>query len=51
MSIKMRYIFSHMDRFPENLGSVSDEQGGEIPSRHKSDGDQVSGTLGCSHDG
>ena len=26
MSIKMHYIFSHMDRFPENLGSMSDEQ-------------------------
>lgn len=27
MSIKMHYLFSHMDWFPENLGSVSDEQG------------------------
>ena len=27
MSIKMHYLFSHMDRFPENLGSVSDDQG------------------------
>ena len=27
MSVKMRYLFSHMDRFPENLGSMSDEQG------------------------
>ena len=27
MSVKMHYLFSHMDRFPENLGSVSDEQG------------------------
>ena len=27
MSIKMHYLFSHMDRFPENLGSMSDEQG------------------------
>ena len=26
MSIKMHYLFSHMDRFPENLGSMSDEQ-------------------------
>ena len=25
--------------------------GGAIPSGHKRDGDQVSGTLGCSHDG
>ena len=49
MSIKMHFLFSHMDRFPENLGSMSDEQGGEIPSRYKGDGDQVPGTLGCSH--
>ncbi|KAK5650493.1 hypothetical protein RI129_001522 [Pyrocoelia pectoralis] len=27
MSIKMHYLHSHMDRFPENLGSMSDEQG------------------------
>ena len=51
ISIKMHYLFSHMDWFPENLGSMSDEQGGEIPSGHKRDGDQVSGMLGCSHDG
>ena len=27
MSVKMHYLFSHMDRFPENLGSMSDKQG------------------------
>ena len=27
MIIKMHYLFSHMDRFPENLGAMSDEQG------------------------
>ena len=27
MSVKMHYLFSHMDRFSENLGSMSDEQG------------------------
>ena len=27
MSVKMDYLFSHMDRFPENLGSKNDEQG------------------------
>ena len=26
MGIKMHYLFSHMDRFPENLGSMSDKQ-------------------------
>ena len=25
MSVKMLYLFSHMDQFPENLGSMSDE--------------------------
>ena len=27
MSIKVHYLFSRMDRFPENLCSISDEQG------------------------
>ena len=27
MSIKLHYSFSHMNRFPENLGSISDVQG------------------------
>ena len=27
MSVKMHYLFSHMDRFPKNLGSMTDEQG------------------------
>ena len=27
ISIKMHYIFSHLDRFPNNLGPMSDEQG------------------------
>ena len=48
MSVKMHYLFSHMDRFPENLGSMSDEQGREIPSGPERDGDQVSGSLGHS---
>ena len=26
MSVKMHYLFSHMDWLPENLGSMSDEQ-------------------------
>ena len=27
MSIKLHYLFSHLDFFPENLGNVSKEQG------------------------
>ncbi|QQP41542.1 Uncharacterized protein FKW44_015950, partial [Caligus rogercresseyi] len=27
MSIKMRFLFSHMEKFPENLGAMSEKQG------------------------
>ena len=27
MSIKLHYLFSHLDYFPDNLGDVSEEQG------------------------
>ena len=27
MSIKVHFLHNHLDRFPENLGDVSDEQG------------------------
>lgn len=27
MSIKLHFLFSHLDRFPENLGDLSEEQG------------------------
>ncbi|KAK4327299.1 hypothetical protein Pmani_002240 [Petrolisthes manimaculis] len=27
MSVKLHFLYSHLDRFPENLGVVSDEQG------------------------
>jgi len=27
MSIKLHFLYSHLDRFPENLGYLSDEQG------------------------
>ena len=27
MSIKLNYLHSHLDRFPENLGDYSEEQG------------------------
>ena len=27
MNIKIHYLFSHLDRFPENLGELSEEQG------------------------
>lgn len=27
MSIKLHFLHSHLERFPENLGDLSDEQG------------------------
>ena len=27
MSIKVHFLFSHLDKFPKTVGSVSDEQG------------------------
>ena len=48
MSVKMHNLFSHMDRFPENLGSMSDEQGEifrqdlkEMETRHQGRWDAV----------
>ena len=28
MSVKMHFLFCHLDRFPQNLGDVSDPQKG-----------------------
>jgi hypothetical protein len=27
MSVKVHYLYSHLDRFPENLGNLSEEKG------------------------
>ena len=27
MSIKVQFLFSHLDKFPDNLGAITDEQG------------------------
>ena len=27
MSLKMHFLYSHLEFFPENLGAISDEQG------------------------
>ena len=40
MSIKMNYLFSNTDRFPENLSLISDEQG-DILSGHERVRDQL----------
>ena len=44
MSVKMLYLFSHMDRFLENRDSMSDEQ----RERFHQDLKEIS--QGCSHD-
>ena len=31
MSIKVHFLHSRLDRFPENLGDVNDEQGERLP--------------------
>ena len=50
MSVKMHYLFSHMSQFPENLGSMSDEQGErfhqdmkEMEIRYQGRGDSYDG--------
>lgn len=48
MNIKILYSFLHMDWFPEDLGSMREEQQARF---HQDMRDQIPGTLGCSHDG
>ena len=51
MSVKMHYLFSHMDRFPENLGSMSDEQGERSHQDLKEMQTRYQGRWWHSHDG
>ena len=30
MSVKLHFLYRHLDRFPENLGAVSDKQGDQF---------------------
>ena len=48
--VQVHYLSLHMDRFPENLGSMSDEQRERFHQDLERDGDQVSESLGRSHD-
>ena len=43
MSIKVHFLHSHLDRFPENLGNVSDEQGERFHQYIKVMGEQYQG--------
>jgi len=49
MSLKLHFLFSHMDFFPLNCGDVSDEHGRALPSRHFGDGAQVQREMECCH--
>jgi hypothetical protein len=51
MSDKVHYLHSHLDRFPKNLGELSEEQGEKISPRHKNNGNQIPRKMGCTHDG
>ena len=46
MSIKVYFLLSHLDRFPENLGDVSDEQGERFHQDIKTMGERYQGRWG-----
>jgi len=48
MSIKLHYLFSHLGRFPDNLGEVSEEQGERF--HQAKTGNKVPGSMGPSYD-
>ncbi|GBP10269.1 hypothetical protein EVAR_77656_1 [Eumeta japonica] len=50
MSIKLHFLHSHLDRFPENLGDMSEEQG-ERMRQDLCHGRGLSGFLGYQYDG
>ena len=43
MSIKLNYLFSYLDYFPENLGNKKRGTKAEVPSRHLGDGRKIQG--------
>ncbi|KAI6661362.1 hypothetical protein LOD99_9989 [Oopsacas minuta] len=47
MSIKLHYIYSHLERFPENLGDLCEEQGERFHQWRN--GTKEDGTLTCWH--
>jgi hypothetical protein len=51
MSVKVHYLHSHLDRFPENLGDLSEEQGEIFHQNIKKNGSQIPRKMGCTHDG
>ncbi|CAJ0962494.1 unnamed protein product [Ranitomeya imitator] len=51
MSIKIHYLHSHLDFFPENLGDVSEKQGEHFHQDIKNNGRTVSRPVGLTYDG
>ena len=49
--IKVHYFHGHLDRFPPNLGIVSDEQGERFHQDIRHHGRALSGSLGHAYDG
>ena len=47
MSIKLHYLDSHLDKFPENLGDVSDEQGERFHQDFKVMKERFQGKWDC----
>ena len=51
MSLKIHFLHSHLNFFPPNLGTVSDEHGERFLPRHYEDGKQLSRQMEPRHDG
>ena len=49
MSIKVHFLHSYLDRFPGNLGALSDEQGERFHQDVKETEAEVSREMGCRH--
>jgi len=49
MNLKIHCLHSHINKFPENLGNYSEEQG-TLPSRYKIDGNSIPGKIGRKYD-
>lgn len=51
MSMKVHYLHSHSDRFPENLGDMSEEQGERFHQDTKNNGRSLPGKMGYTYNG
>ncbi|UYV74727.1 hypothetical protein LAZ67_12000719 [Cordylochernes scorpioides] len=47
MSIKVHYLHSHLDKFPDNLGAYSDEQGERFHQDMKVKEERYQGVWDC----